>query len=177
MNACTKQQLTADLGLFFSYRSGHSTGKRLCQLCPRLAHCLTKSRCARYEWPLFTPHCRAQDDTHEAKSVLRARAAKIEHFRCGLSRRLRRADHEWLVRATGSFAARHTNPIDAGQTRLLLTPPLLTQKMFALAAVNFRRCSGFHESGHSSLAIPQEFKAPFRCTRILQSRRGHSRPT
>lgn len=61
------------------------------QQSPRHANCLAKSRCARHEWPLVTPHCRIHDDVHAANSVLRAHAAQkwddclglVPDVRCG----------------------------------------------------------------------------------------------
>lgn len=54
----------------------------------------------------------------------------------------------------------------AGHSRLLMMRLSLAQKMFALAAVSFRRCSGFHQTSRSSVSIQPNFKPPFRCGRI-----------
>ena len=51
-------------------------GCRRHPLQPRSVYCRLNLRRAERQWPLFTPHCRAQDDAHAAKSVLFALAAR-----------------------------------------------------------------------------------------------------
>jgi hypothetical protein len=52
----------------------------------------------------------------------------------------------------------------------MLVQPMLAQKLIASAAVNFRQCSRFHLTSHSSVAIPPEFKPPFFAARDHKNR-------
>ena len=70
------------------------------------------------------------------------------------------------------FVMHALNVSVAGLSRLLLMQLLLTQKMFATAAVGFWRCSEFLDTSHSCLINSTDFKLSHRRESVRQSRRG-----
>jgi hypothetical protein len=87
-----------------------------------------------------------------------------------------KAGHRTVLtnRVINAFYPCNADAIHTGQSRVLLMQLSFTQKMFELAAVHFRRRSGFHQTNRSTVLISPKFKPPIRCGRFQQSKRGQN---